>query len=92
MTIALRVNADNLYHKFFKNGAKVVSKYNFDYHNYNIILKFFDIKNVIAVQATDEKKIKDFDEYYFYFTKDEVIKMIKEKIKIIINDNFYNGK
>ena len=92
MTIALRVNADNLYHKFFKNGAKVISNHNFNYYNYNITLKFFDIKNVIAVQATDEKKIKDFDEYYFYFTEKEVIKMVKEKIKIIINDNFYNGK
>ena len=41
---AIKVNAENLHTKLFKNGAKVLSKSNFEYKDYSITIKFFDIK------------------------------------------------
>ena len=82
----LKVNAENLHTKLFKNGAKVLSKSNFEYKDYSITIKFFDIKEAIFVEAKNNvNKNKSFDEYFFYFTKDEIVKMVKERINDINN-------
>jgi hypothetical protein len=83
---AIKVNAENLHTKLFKNGVKVLSKSNFEYKDYSITIKFFDIKEAIFVEAKNNvNKNKSFDEYFFYFTKDEIIKMVKERINDINN-------
>jgi hypothetical protein len=83
---AIKVNAENLHTKLFKNGAKVLSKSNFEYKDYSITIKFFDIKEAIFVEAKNNvNKNKSFDEYFFYFTKDEIVKMVKERINDINN-------
>ena len=83
---AIKVNAENLHTKLFKNGAKVLSKSNFKYKDYSITIKFFDIKEAIFVEAKNNvNKNKSFDEYFFYFTKDEIVKMVKERINDINN-------
>jgi hypothetical protein len=84
--MALKVNAENLHTKLFKNGAKVLSKSNFEYKDYSITIKFFDIKEAIFVEAKNNINNRNsFDEYFFYFTKDEIVKMVKERINNINN-------
>ncbi len=95
MTIALRVNAENLYEKILKKGLKLSLRDDFNYKEYLITMKIYknNENTVIEIIATHET-FSDlcFENKYIYFTKDEVIEMVKKDIDKMLNENFYNGK
>jgi hypothetical protein len=88
MIAGIIVDANALHDKTFAKGAKVVGSDDFHFKDYFIVLKFFD-NGVIHANATHDTFSDDhFEKYYYYFSRVEVIKLLKEEIKNLANKRF----
>jgi len=98
MTLGLRVNEENLYNEILKKGLKLIDREDLNYKEYLITIKIYnpimeDVfkYNVIELIGThDTFSELCFEKKYIYFTKDEVIKMVKKEIDDILNKKFYS--
>lgn len=95
MTIALRVNVENLYEKILNKGLRLISRDDFHYKEYLITMKIYkNYENIVIETIATHETFSElcFENKYIYFTKDEVIEMVKKDIDKMLNENFYNGK
>jgi len=84
MTLTLKVDEQNLYNSLMYKEHKKTSEYNFNYKDYFINLDFLS-NGIVSVYVSND--YDNFNHKYIFYTKKEIIKDIKQKIKERITTN-----
>lgn len=80
--LALRVDEQNLFNKLNKQAnIKKEKEHYFNYKGYFVFIEFLS-NGIVSVSASTDTD--NFTMKYIYFTKTEIVKLIKEKINSII--------
>lgn len=77
--LTLRVDEKNLFNKLNKQAnIKKQKEYHFNYKGYFVFIEFLS-NGIVSVSVSNDTD--NFSMKYIYYTKKEIINLIKEKIK-----------